>query len=138
MDKFEVTIVYDKDMGGQTKKTSESYLFESESHGDAENRCIEEVSAFISGDFVVSDVKRKRIAEVFDTKKENFYTASVAFIVLDEKTGQEKRKSMTYLVSGDTLYEAYKTLKEEMDKGMADYEVNGITKSRILDYYKAV
>lgn len=65
---FECKIRYEKTMeNGTTKKVTEPYLVDALSFTEAESRIIEEVTPFISGEFIVSDIKRAKYTELFDS-----------------------------------------------------------------------
>ncbi|MDE6110152.1 MAG: DUF4494 domain-containing protein [Muribaculaceae bacterium] len=137
---FECKVRYDKMMeNGAVKKVNEPYLVDALSFTEAEARIIEERTPYISGDFSVSAVKRTKIAEIFwndDDAADRFYTVKVAFITLDEKTGVEKKTSTLMLVQAAGFKEALETFTEGMKGTMADYEIQAITETPIMDVYK--
>ncbi|MDE6498944.1 MAG: DUF4494 domain-containing protein [Muribaculaceae bacterium] len=137
---FECKVRYDKMMeNGAVKKVNEPYLVDALSFTEAEARIIEERTPYISGDFSVSAVKRTKIAEIFwndDDTADRFYTVKVAFITLDEKTGVEKKSSTLMLVQAAGFKEALDTFTEGMKGTMADYEIQAITETPIMDVYK--
>ena len=56
---FECKIKYEKTMeDGLQKKVSESYVVDALSFTEAEDRIIEEMSSYISGEFKVADIKQ--------------------------------------------------------------------------------
>ena len=87
---FEVKIRYSKIMeNGLEKKVNEKYLFDSLSFTESEGRCIEEMTAFISSDFTVSDIKRANYSEVFFSEEDaadRWFKCKLMFITLDEKS----------------------------------------------------
>jgi hypothetical protein len=89
MNWFECKISYEKMMeNGVQKKVTEPYLVDALSFTEAEARIIEEMQPYISGEFVVSDIKRARIAELFANENgDRYYKFKVFFISLDEKSG---------------------------------------------------
>lgn len=59
---FECKIRYDKTMeNGAEKKITEAYIVDALSFTEAEARIIQEVTPFISGEYVVSDIKRAKL-----------------------------------------------------------------------------
>ena len=69
---FECKIKYEKTMeNGLVKKVNEPYLVDALSFTEAEKRIIDEVSPFMTGEFQVSDIKRARYAEFFETIEES-------------------------------------------------------------------
>ncbi|MBD5330673.1 MAG: DUF4494 domain-containing protein [Bacteroides sp.] len=136
---FECKVHYDKMMeNGVVKKVNEPYLVDALSFTEAEARIIEEQTPYISGDFSVSAVKRTKISEIFwDDSADKWYLVKVAFITIDEKTAAEKKSSTLILVAGNTLKEAYDNFMEGMSGTMADFEIQSITETPLMDVYKA-
>ena len=55
---FECKIAYEKVMeDGLQKKVNESYVVDALSFTEAENRIMEEMSSYISGEFTIKDIK---------------------------------------------------------------------------------
>ena len=66
---FECKVRYDKTLeSGLIKKTTETYLVDALSFTEAEKRFIEEIKPYMSGEFMVTDIKRARIADLFDSE----------------------------------------------------------------------
>ncbi len=125
------------------KTTSETYLVDALSFTEAEKRFLEEIEPFMSGEFLVTDIKRARIAELFeseDAEDDRWYKARVAFITLDEKTGAEKRTVQTDLVQAKDLRLAIKNLDKGMEGTMGDYVIVSVAETPIMDvfYYRQV
>ena len=134
---FETKVRYDKTMeNGSIKKVTEAYMVDALSFTEAEARISEEISHFTS-DFSVSAVKRTKIAEIFREKMgDKWYLVKVAFITLDEKTAVEKKSISQILVSAD-FKEAYDNFMDGMKGTMADFEINTIQETLIMDVYDA-
>ena len=65
---FECKIRYEKVMeDGLQKKVNENYVVDALSFSEAETRITEEMSAYISGEFEVADIKKAAFKEVFFT-----------------------------------------------------------------------
>ena len=94
MEWFECKVQYDKTQeNGLIKSTKEAYLVDALSFTEAEETITKEMEPFMSGEFVVSDIKRARIAELFeneDLNADRWYRVKVGFISFDEKTEKEK------------------------------------------------
>ena len=83
---FECKIRFEKVMDdGLQKKVNESYVVDALSFSEAEERIIEEMSSYISGEFDVADIKKAAYKEIFFT--------------IDEKTEKEKRSSVSVFSS---------------------------------------
>lgn len=136
---IEVRARYDKMMeNGVVKKIVEPYLVDALSCTEAEARVTEELTPFISGDFRISSVVTTKIAEIFwDETGDKFYKVKVNFITLDEKTATEKRNATYILVQASSFKEAYDNFVEGMKGTMADYEIEQICETKIVDVYKA-
>ena len=137
---FECKIRYEKTMeDGLQKKVTEQYVVDALSFSEAEQRIIEEMSAYISGEFEVTDVKKAQYKEVFFSDAENddrYYKAKLAFITIDERTEKEKRSNVIYLVQAATLDGAVKNINEVMDGTMIDYEKSNIAETKIMDVFE--
>lgn len=137
---FECKVRYEKVMeDGLQKKVTEQYVVDALSFSEAEQRIIEEMSAYISGEFEITDVKKAQYKEVFFSDAANddrYYKAKLAFITIDEKTEKEKRSAVTYLVQAATLDGAVKNINEVMDGTMIDYEKSNIAETKIMDVFE--
>lgn len=136
---FEVKIRYEKIMeNGMCKKTTESYLVDALSFTEAEARIIQEMEAFISGEFIVSDISRANYSEVFPSKEEaadKWFKCKMVFVTLDEKSGAEKKTSTQVLVQAADLQDAVKKLDEGMKGTMADYLQVEVKETAIMDVF---
>ncbi|MDY6122529.1 MAG: DUF4494 domain-containing protein [Porphyromonas sp.] len=140
MNWFECKVSYEKTTDtGLVKKVSESYLVDALSFTEAEARIIKEITPFVSmGEFNVNNIKRAKIAELFSSSAEEddrYYRAKVLYITLDEKTATEKKTPATMIVQAASLDRAVAKLIEEMNRGMATYEIASIADTNILDVY---
>ena len=134
---IEVRARYDKMMeNGSVKKVTEPYLADALSCTEA--RVTEELQPFISGDFRISSVVTTKIAEIFwDETGDKFYKVKVNFITLDEKTATEKKTASYILVQASSFKEAYDNFIDGMRGTMADYEIEAITETKLVEVYKA-
>ena len=135
---FECKVRYDKTLeNGSVKKVNEPYLVDALSFTEAEKRIIEEITPFISGEFSVSAVKRSNITEIFwNDAADKWYHVKVNFITLDEKTAVEKKTTSHILVAANNFREALDNFMEGMKGTMADFEVNTITETPLMDVYR--
>lgn len=136
---FECKVRYDKlQENGSVKKVNEPYLVDALSFTEAEARIIEEQTPFISGDFSVAAVKRTRISEIFfDDSADRWYLVKVAFIQIDEKSGVEKKSVSQMLVQASDFKGALDNFEEGMKGTMADYEIQAISETPLMDVYRA-
>ncbi|MBQ8219888.1 MAG: DUF4494 domain-containing protein [Bacteroidaceae bacterium] len=136
---FECKVKYEKTMeNGLTKKVSEPYLVDAISFTEAEKRIIEEIRPFMTGEFVISDIKRANYSEVFFCDAESadrWFKCKLSFITLDEKSGAEKKSNSYALVQAGDLREAIKYLDEQMKGTIMDYQIASVTETMIMDVY---
>ena len=65
---FECKVKYEKTQENvAVKKVTEPYLVDAINFTEAERRIIEEITPFMTGVFEVSDIKRVRYAELFES-----------------------------------------------------------------------
>ena len=136
---IEVRARYDKMMdNGSVKKVTEPYLADALSCTEAEARVTEELQPFISGDFRISSVVTTKISEIFwDASGDKFYKVKVNFITIDEKTATEKKTASYILVQASSFKEAYDNFMDGMKGTMADFEIEAITETKLVDVYRA-
>lgn len=139
---FECKIKYERTLeDGAVKKVNEPYLVEALNFTEAERRIIEEVAPFMMGEYQVSDIKRARYAEIFETtdaSADKWFRAKLLFITLDEKTAKEKKSAHNMLVQATEFRDAVKRLDEGMKGSMMDYTIASITETSIIDVFHYV
>ncbi|MBO7118804.1 MAG: DUF4494 domain-containing protein [Bacteroidaceae bacterium] len=137
---FECKVRYDKTLeSGLIKKTTETYLVDALSFTEAEKRFIEEIEPFMSGEFIVTDIKRARITDLFDSEDLNddhWFKARIAYITMDEKTAVEKRTVQTAIVQANDFHRALKRLDECMKGTLGEWVIVSITETPIIDVFK--
>lgn len=134
---FECKVQYEKVMeDGRQKKVTELYTVDALSFTDAEARIIEEMSAYISGEYEVKDIKKAKYKEIWfsdDEMADRFYKTKIQFNVIDEKTGKEKHSNFVCLVQACTLNDAIKGVDEMMGGTMIDYTSVEAKETKIMD-----
>lgn len=135
---FECKVSYEKMLeNGMQKKVTESYLVDALSFTEAEARIIEEMKPYITGEFIVTAIKRCKISELFFNENgDRYYRCKLNYITLDEKSGREKKTAVYMLAQASTLDEAKDVLKNGMKGTMSDYFIESITETKIMDVYK--
>lgn len=135
---IEVKVRYEKmTESGKTVKVTDPYLVDALTCTEAEARIIEEVTPFISGEYNVLNVGKTKISEIFwDESGDRFYKVKVNFITLDEKTAVEKRSASYILVQASTFADALANFNKGMKGTMADYEIESIAETKIVDVYR--
>lgn len=139
---FECAIAYAKtNEQGLAKKTVEKIALDALSFTEAEAAAIEEMTPFVSGEMEVKAISIAPYKEVFFTDSETadkWYKVKVEFITIDEKTAKEKRSAVTYLVQGSSSENAFDNTNEMFRSSMSDYEIKGVTETKILDVYEHI
>ena len=137
---FECKIRYEKTMDdGLQKKVTEAYVVDALSFSEAEEKIIEEMSSYISGEFNVTDIKKAAYGEIFFSDLEavdKWYKAKLQFITLDENSGKEKRSTVTYLVQAGSFNGAVKNLDEVMGGTMIDYVITSVAETMLMDVFE--
>lgn len=134
---------YEKVMeDGLQKQVVEQYVVDALSFAEAEQRITEEMSAYISGEFEVTDVKKAPYKEVFfdddNAASDRWYKAKLDFITIDEKTEKEKRSRVTYLVQATNLNRAMKNVDTVMGGTMIDYDAASISDTKLVDVFETM
>lgn len=134
---FECKVSFEKTAeNGMQKRVTESYLVDALSFTEAEARIIEEMKPFISGEFTVSAVGRKKLSEIFFNENgDRFYKIKVYFITLDEKSGAEKKTAVQMLAQASNLKEAISVLEDGMKGTLTDYTIASVTETQIMDIF---
>ena len=134
---FQCKVKYEKNaQDGGVVKTSEAYQVDALSFTEAEERINEEMRPFISGEFLVSDIKREKINELFTNDAgDRWYRSKVNFISLDEEKGVEKKIAATMYAQASTLKEALEVIEKGMKGTLADYEIAAIVETSIMDVF---
>ncbi len=133
---FKVKVVYDRNgKDGNFTTVTETYLVGALSFTEA--RITKELKPFVSGDFIVKDIKGMRISEIFENNEgDKWYRCKVVFVSLDEEKGIEKRTASAILVQGADFNEALEVLLKGMEETLANFEIASITETPIMDYLK--
>lgn len=140
---YECKLSYRKVMeNGLEKNATESYLVDALSFAEAENRVIEYFRPFVSGEFLVTAVGRKKYSEVFYNDSDAadlWFHAKLMFVTLDEKSGAEKKTACFALVQAADIREAINHLDAQMCGTLCDYVIAEMKETTIMDVipYKA-
>ena len=121
------------------KKVNESYVVDALSFTEAENRIMEEMSSYISGEFTIKDIKIAPYKEIFFSDEEladRWYKTKLEFITIDEKTDKEKRSAVNYLVQAGTLKGAVGNIESVMGTTMIDYVIASVAETKLMDVFE--
>lgn len=134
---FECKIKYEKlAENGMNKTATEPYLVDAISFTEAEARIIEEMIPFISGEFTIAGIKRVNYSEIFFSENsDKYFSARLAFITLDERSGSERKSLSTILVQASDMDDALKKLHDGMKGTLADYQSVQLKETAIMDVF---
>lgn len=121
---------------GAIKQVTESYLVEAMSFTEAEARITKEMQPYMSGEFSVSAVNRRKYEDVLlDDYRDKLYHVKLMFITIDEKTAAEKRKPSYLLVQARDIADVLSQVEILMSDSVTDYDIVSVSESRILDVF---
>ena len=124
---------------GMPKKVVEVYTVDALSFSEAEERIMEEMSSYVSGEIDIVDLKIAQYKEIFFADSDladKWYKAKLAFITIDEKTDKEKKTSVFYLVNAGNINSAIKNIDEVMGGTMIDYQTLNVSETNIMDVFE--
>ena len=121
---------------GEQKLTTETYLLDAISFTEAEARINEEMAAYTSEEFLITNIKVANLSEVHPFENsDRWFKSKVSLIALDENSGKEKKTNMYMLVQANDVKEAFDNTTQAMDNTMGDYSIPAITESPIVDVF---
>lgn len=134
---YECKVKYRKiDESGVQKVTTEPYLVDALSYTEAETRINEEMSAYISEEFKITNIKIANFAEIHPFENsDRWFKSKVALVSYDEESGKERKSSMYLLVQANDVKEAYDNTISVMKDSVSDYTVPAISESPIMDVF---
>ena len=134
---YECKVKYRKmsDTGAQ-KVTTEPYLVDAISYTEAETRINEEMKAYISDEFKITNIKVANFAEIHPFENtDRWFKSKVSLIAFDEESGKERKTNMYLLVQANDVKEAYDNTVAVMKDTMGEYTIPSITESPIMDVF---
>src|SRR5690606_4644725 len=121
---------------GEQKVTTESYLLDAISYTEAEARINEEMAAYTSEEFLITNIKVANLSEVHPFENsDRWFKSKVALIAFDENSGKERKTNTYLLVQANDVKEAYDHTIEAMKGTMGDYSIPVISESPIMDVF---
>lgn len=135
---FSAKAKYQKvDENGKEKTVSENYLLDAVSFTEAEERINKELEPYISGEFLVVEIKMANFSELIPSENgDRWFKTKVSFISLDEEKGTEKRSNTYLLVQANNVKEAYENVELAFSDTVTDYEIPSVQESNILDVFE--
>ena len=138
---FECTCQYEKVMeDGLQKKVKETNVVDALSFTEAEQRFIEEMSGYVSGEFDVTAIKIAPYKEVFfndvDESADRWYKVKLDFITINEKSEKEQHSKVTYLFQAGSFEQAKKEVVDIMAGTMIDYVILKIEETSLWSVFE--
>lgn len=137
---FEVKFQYEKTLeNGTEKKVTELYVVDAISFSEAETTIIEKMELYVSTETFIKGISRAPYKQIiFDERDsaDKYYKAKLDFITFDERTGNEKKTTVTFLVQAASIDEAKKSITEMMKDTMSDYVIQAIAETKIMDVFE--
>ncbi len=134
---YECKVKYRKiNDNGVQKVTTEPYLVDAVSYTEAESRINEEMAAYISEEFKITNIKVANFAEIHPFENtDRWFKSKVALIAYDEESGKERKTNLYLLIQANDIKEAFDNTNAVMKNTMGDYTIPAITESPIMDVF---
>jgi len=134
---FECKVKYVKiDDDGRERKVSEVYLVDAVTFTDAETRIIEQMGTMVRGEFIVDNIKKSNIVEIYPHDDgEWWYKARIGIVTIDEKAGKEKKINNYFLVAADDIKQALQRLEEGLSYILVPYQTTSLAICNIIDVF---
>lgn len=121
---------------GVEKDVTKQYAINAIDWAEAQARITEHLTPYCKGNMTIKDIKPAKFTEIFFTDVETddaWYSAKLAYITVDERSGKEKRKLHTHLFQGSSLDGASKVIGEAIGNTMIDYDKTELKDSKIFE-----
>jgi len=134
---YECKVKYRKTQeSGEQKVVTEAYLLDAISYTEAEARINEEMSAYVSDEFKITNIKVANFSEIHPIENsDRWYKSKVSLIAFDEESGKERKSNIYLLVQANDLKEAFDNTNISMKGTMGDYTIPSIAESPIMDVF---
>jgi len=134
---FECKVKYVKiDENGKEKKVTEPYLVDAVSFTEAEARIHTELEKMIHSDFIVTNISKSNISELFPNENgDRWFKSKTTFVTVDEESGKEKKSNNYMLVEANNVKDAYEYLTEGLSDMIVPFEIPSVTESPIMDVF---
>ncbi|MHA7057196.1 DUF4494 domain-containing protein [Aquimarina sp. M1] len=134
---YECKVKYRKiNDSGVQKVTTEPYLVDAVSYTEAETRINEEMAAYVSEEFIITNIKVANFAEIHPVENsDRWFKSKVSLIAYDEESGKERKTNMYLLVQANDVKEAFDNTNSAMKGTTGDYTIPAIAESPIMDVF---
>lgn len=134
---FTVKVKYTKQLeNGSFKRVNEPYLLAAMTFTDAEARIYEELGAYIRGEFMVNNISRTDLQDIFQYEdSETWYKCKISYARDEEEGDSKKTVSQHFLVSAPDVKEAFLRMQESLSTLMIDFQILSIAESPIVEIF---
>lgn len=134
---YECKVKYRKtDENGVQKVTTEPYLVDALSYTEAETRINQEMSAYVSEEFKITNIKVANYSEIHPFENtDRWFKSKVSLLAYDEESGKERKTNLYLLVQANDIKEAFDNTTHAMKNTMGEYTIPAISESPILDVF---
>ncbi|PKR80914.1 hypothetical protein CW751_07025 [Brumimicrobium salinarum] len=132
---FTVKVKYIKQLeDGRLKSVTEPYLVDATSFTEAEARIYEEVGERVRGEFQIKGIAKTEYADIFYYEDaDDWYKCKLTYVSVDADSGKEKKITSNFLVTAETVHQAYERIKESLSDMTVTFEVPAITLTSIVE-----
>lgn len=136
---FECGVRYEKTLeNGLRKKVTELYIVDALSFSEAERRVTDGMTPYTDGAFDVVSEKITNYSEVVsndDPEADKWYRVKINLVALDERTGNEKKTAVHYLIQAKDIDDARRHTNAFMHECVADWECEAVSETKIMDVF---
>jgi hypothetical protein len=134
---FDCTVRFRKTSGeGVQKLVNENFIVEGYTFTDAEANINREVSAYISEEFRVTNIKLTNYSEIISAENgDRWFKSKVSLIAYDEESGKERKTNIYLLVQANDAKNAYDNTVEAMRTSMGDYSIPSVSEVNVMDVF---
>jgi len=121
---------------GESKIVTETYLLDAVSYTEAEKRITEEMSAYTSEEFKITNIKVANFSEVHPFENsDRWFKSKVSLISYDDESGKERKSNIYMLIQANDVKEAFENTEQALQETMGEFSIPAITESPILDVF---
>lgn len=132
---FTVKVKYIKQLeDGRLKSVTEPYLVDATSFTEAEARIYEVVGETVRGDFQIKGIAKTEYADIFYYEdSDEWHKCKLTYVSVDADSGKEKKITSNFLVTAETVHQAYDRIKESLSDMTVTFEIPAITLTNIVE-----
>jgi hypothetical protein len=134
---YDCSVKYRKTTENGTQKVvTESYLVDAISFTEAESRINEEIKAYISEEFRVTNIKVTNYSEVHSSDDSfHWFKSKISLLAYDEESGKERKTNIYLLVEANDAKDAYDKTIVAMKNTMGEYSIPAVSETKIINVF---